>query len=136
MTMRRSITLFTIVATRSRIIRALAIVTASLLASSLADTANAKPTCEGSLQALVDAAEPQSVVQASAGCVYREQVTINKPLTLKGGLGTEIRGSNVWTGWTKSGSYWVSKGSFPTFPSGNVFCDPLVGAEVNTSRCK
>jgi hypothetical protein len=109
------------------------IVTASLLAASVAGTANAQPTCQGSLQALVNAADPGTVVETAAGCVYREQVTINKPLTLKGGPGTEIRGSNVWTGWTNSGSYWVSKGSLPVFPAGDVFCNPV---EINTSRCK
>jgi hypothetical protein len=98
-----------------------------------AGTADAQPTCQGSLQALVNAADPRTVVQTAAGCVYREQVTINKPLTLKGGPGTEIRGSNLWTSWTKSGSYWVSKGSLPVFPAGNVFCNP---DEINTSRCK
>jgi hypothetical protein len=109
------------------------VVTVSLLAASAADTADAQPTCQGSLQALVNAADPRTVVETAAGCVYREQVTINKPLTLQGGPGTEIRGSDVWTGWTKSGSYWVSKGTLPVFPAGNVFCNP---DEINTSRCK
>ena len=115
------------------ILSTIIIVTASLLAASVAGTANAKPTCEGSLQALVNAANPGAVVETAAGCVYREQVTINKPLTLKGGPGTEIRGSDVWTGWTNSGSYWVSKGSLPVFPAGDVYCNPL---EIDTSRCK
>ncbi len=115
-----------------RIIAALAIVTVSLLAGSAAGIANAKPTCEGSLQALVDAAAPRTVVEASPGCVYREQVTIDKPLTLRGGIGTEIRGSDVWTGWTKSGAYWVSEKSLPNFPSGNAYCDPRV---ANNYRC-
>jgi nitrous oxidase accessory protein NosD len=115
------------------ILSPITIVTASLLAASVAGTANAKPTCEGSLQALVNTADPGTVVETAAGCVYRERVTINKPLTLKGGPGTEIRGSDVWTGWTNSGSYWVSKGSLPVFPAGDVFCNPR---EINTSRCK
>ena len=109
------------------------VVAVGLLAGSAADTADAQPTCQGSLQALVNAADPRTVVETAAGCVYREQVTINKPLTLKGGPGTEIRGSDVWTGWTNSGSYWVSKGSLPVFPAGDVLCDPR---EINTSRCK
>src|SRR5215210_1319197 len=105
----------------------------SLLAASVAGTANEKPTCEGSLQALVNAAGPGTVIETAAGCVYREQVTIDKPLTLKAGPGAEIRGSDAWTGWTKSGSHWLSKGSVPDFPAGDVFCNPL---ETNTSRCK
>jgi len=109
------------------------VVAVGLLAGSAADTADAQPTCQGSLQALVNAADSGTVVETAAGCVYREKVTINKPLTLKGGPGTEIRGSNVWTSWTRSGSYWVSKGSLPDFPAGDVFCNPR---EINTSRCK
>jgi nitrous oxidase accessory protein NosD len=50
------------------------------------------PGC-GSIQALVDAASPEAVVEAPGGCVYRETITINKPLTLKGGPGAEIRGT-------------------------------------------
>ena len=55
-------------------------------------------TCSGSLQALVDAAAPGSTVRLE-GCIYREEVRVDKPLTLDGGTGSEIRGSDVWTGW-------------------------------------
>jgi hypothetical protein len=65
------------------ILTPITIVTASLLAASVAGTVNAQPTCQGSLQALVNAADPGTVVETAAGCVYREQVTINKPLTLR-----------------------------------------------------
>ena len=87
-----------------------------------------KPTCKGSLQKILDAADPRSVVVAPGGCVYREMVTVNKPLTLKAGSGAEIRGSDIWSGWTKSGSYWV-KGTLPEFSSGG-YC------KTGTSRCK
>ena len=130
--MRRFIAPLTTAITRPRMIAALAVVAISLLAGGTAGPANAKPTCEGSLQALVNAAAPGTVVQASPGCIYREQVTIDKPLALKGGLGTEIRGSDVWTSWTRSGAYWVSEGSLPGFPSGNAYCDPRV---PNNYRC-
>ena len=112
------------------ILSLITIVTASILVASVAGTANAKPTASRKPRG---STSPGTVVETAAGCVYREQVTINKPLTLKGGPGTEIRGSDVWTGWTNSGSYWVSKGSLPVFPAGDVFCNPR---EINTSRCK
>ena len=73
-----------------------------------------KPTCESSLQNMVDRAHAGAVVEARGGCVYRETVVIDKPLTLRGGTGAEIRGSDVWDGWMKSGSYWV-RGTLPRF---------------------
>ena len=87
-----------------------------------------KSTCKNSLQTLLDAAAPGSTVVTPGGCVYREMVTVNKPLTLKAGEGAEIRGSDVWSEWTKSGSYWV-KGMLPEFSSGG-YC------KTGTSRCK
>lgn len=86
-----------------------------------------KPTCDRSLQDMVDAASPGDVVEAPGGCIYRETVTIDKPLTLRAGPGAEIRGSDVWTGWTRSGAYWI-KGTLPAFSSGGR-CKP------GTSRC-
>lgn len=85
-------------------------------------TEPAKPTCDGSLQRLVGEAAPGSVVEVPGGCVYREMVEANKPVTLKAGPGVEIRGSDVWTGWTKSGTYWV-KGTLPAFQGGG-YCKP------------
>lgn len=87
----------------------------------------AKPTCGESLQSLVDAAAPRAVVEAPGGCVYRETVTIDTPLTLRGDPEAEIRGSEVWTGWAKSGPYWV-KGSLPDL-SAHGQC------EEGSSRC-
>ena len=75
-----------------------------------------KPNCRGSLQGLIDAAKPGSTVRTPGNCVYRERVVINKPLTLAGGRGAEIRGSNVWRNWRKSGNYWI-KGGLPKFPA-------------------
>jgi parallel beta-helix repeat protein len=60
-----------------------------------------------SIQALVDAAEPGSTLTVPAG-IHREAVTIDKPLTLRAEPGAEIRGSDVWTDWTKQGSVWTS----------------------------
>ena len=47
--------------------------------------------------------------------VYRESVTITRPLTLAARPGAEIRGSDVWsTGWTHSTGYWTHPG-LPAF---------------------
>jgi hypothetical protein len=45
----------------------------------------------------VDEASKGNTVDLPDGCVYRESVTIKKPITLKGGPDAEIRGSEVWT---------------------------------------
>ncbi len=70
-------------------------------------------TCTG-LQALVDAAPAGSTVSVPA-CIYREQVTISKSITLQGQPGAEIRGSDVWTAWSPSGSTWTSALTVPVF---------------------
>lgn len=88
----------------------------------------AAATCAGSLQAEVDAASPGSTVVADP-CVYREQVTITKPITIQGQPGSEIRGSDPWTEWTYSDGYWRSAKTLPGFPQTPVECMP------NTSRC-
>lgn len=83
--------------------------------------------CELSLQAMVDAAAPGSVVIVPP-CIYRETVTITKPLVLIGQPGAEIRGSDVWaTGWIRAGPYWVHAGA-PDLPTQGE-CEP------GTSRC-
>ena len=54
------------------------------------------------IQALVDAAAPGATVTVPP-CLARETVKIDKPLTLNGQPGAEIRGSDVWTAWTAAG---------------------------------
>jgi nitrous oxidase accessory protein NosD len=89
-------------------------------------------SCTTSLQALVDAAAPGSVVSAPA-CVYRETVSINKPLTLRGEPGAQIRGSDDWsTGWTQSGAFWV-RGTVPQLATDTSGW--LCGSSSN-ERCK
>ena len=89
-------------------------------------------TCTESLQARIDAATSGGTVLAEP-CIYREQIIIEKPITLVGQPGSEIRGSDVWQGWRKkSGGRWVSAPSVPPLPQDqvNIFCMP------DTSRCK
>jgi hypothetical protein len=73
------------------------------------------PGC-GSIQDLVDAASPGAVVEVPGGCVYRETITINKPLTLKGDPGAEIRGSDVWPSseFMLNGALYKSSSTVPT----------------------
>jgi len=64
-----------------------------------------------SLQSLIDAAAAGSTLRLS-NQVYREQVTVSKPLAIEGG---SIRGSDVWTNWTRQGALWVSGRTVPDF---------------------
>lgn len=73
----------------------------------------------GALQALVDAAQPGAVVAIPRG-VYREDVTVNTPLTLLGD-GAEIRGSDIWAEWQANGRIWRSAAAVPSFTGGG-FC--------------
>ena len=97
-----------------------------------AQAATAATTCTESLQAQIDAAEPGEVLSA-APCIYRERIEINKPLTLKGQEGTEIRGSDVFGSWRKrlSDGRYVSRRAVPPFPEtmDQIFCMP------DTVRC-
>ncbi|CAN5808955.1 hypothetical protein BH23ACT11_BH23ACT11_01260 [soil metagenome] len=87
-----------------------------------------KPTCDTSLQTLINNAASGATVKAPGGCIYRETTTIDKPLTLTADSGAEIRGSEVWKGWNKSGNYWV-RGKLPSFPAHGQ-------CKSGTSRCK
>lgn len=70
------------------------------------------------LQELVDAATPGSTVRVPA-CVYRETVTLDKPLTLAAEPGAEIRGSDVWGDWERRGAYWV-RGGLPRLEAADL----------------
>ena len=91
-----------------------------------ASAASASPVvaepAPGTLQRLVDAATPGAVVVVPPG-VYREQVTIDRPLTLRGDH-AEIRGSDVWSDWQVAGNRWLSDISVPTFTGGGFCRDP------------
>ena len=91
-------------------------------------TPSTAPTgCATTIQALVDAAASGSVVSVPS-CVYRETVTITKPLVLDGGGVAEVRGSDVWnSGWSQSGGYWV-RGTVPAFSTGG-------SCQSGTERC-
>jgi hypothetical protein len=77
--------------------------------------ASVPAACTTSLQQLVNAATAGTILKVPA-CLYRESVTINKPLTLAGQPGAEIRGSDVWSAWSQTGSYWISQQTVPPLP--------------------
>lgn len=115
--------------TTRALVALLSLLVAVLLASGLqAKPAVAATTCTSSLQAKINAAASGSTVTADP-CIYREQILINKPLTLKGQQGSEIRGSDVWTNWASSGGYWLSDKTLPGFSQTAVQCMP------NIRRC-
>jgi nitrous oxidase accessory protein NosD len=70
----------------------------------------------GTLQDLIDAASPGAVVNVPPA-IYREQVSIDHPLTLRG-EGAEIRGADVWTDWQADGADWLSDRAVPAFTGG------------------
>jgi len=76
----------------------------------------------------VDAAAAGSTLVVPA-CLYREFVSVTKPLTLVATPGAEIRGSDVWTGWTGSGTTWTSSATVPVLYNPGAECSP------GTSRC-
>jgi parallel beta-helix repeat protein len=70
--------------------------------------------CNRSLQSLVDAAPPGSTLEVP-NCIYRETVSINKPLVLDGQGAAQIRGSDVWSDWSQNNKGFVSSQSVPAF---------------------
>lgn len=82
------------------------------------------------IQSMVDSATPGATVVIPAG-IYRETVVINKPLTLQGQPGAEIRGSDDWSsGWTQDGKYWV-RGTLPNFANWQHPC-----SDDSNGRCR
>ncbi|MDQ6672251.1 MAG: right-handed parallel beta-helix repeat-containing protein [Chloroflexota bacterium] len=93
-------------------------------ATAVPPTATPVPGCTATLQSLIDAAAGGSTIVVP-GCVYRETIAINKPLTLDGQGKAELRGSDSWTDWSQSGSTWISANSVPNLGSDTtgVFTD-------------
>src|SRR5919204_506676 len=89
--------------------------------------AYAQQQCDGSaLQAQLDQAPAGGTVDVPGDCLYRVWLLIRRPVTLRrdplhpGALPPEIRGSDVWTGWTRQGSYWRSTLQVPNFWQGDT----------------
>lgn len=79
----------------------------------------------GSLTALVGAAKPGGTVDLPDGCTYREGIELDKPLTLIGGPGVEVRGSDIFGEWEKTSSgAWRSEESVPELPRTEKTGDP------------
>jgi hypothetical protein len=84
-----------------------------------------------SLQSLVDAALPGSTIDVPP-CLYRETVTVRKPLTLDGHGAAEIRGSEAWTTWNQQANLWVSTNNVPQLGDENPYLgDGRCGVTAN-----
>ena len=112
----------------ARLLGATLLACLALLLPAGAALAAGEPTCEGSLQARIDAASPGATVRLARDCVYREQVTVGKPLTLDGG---GIRGSDVWKGWRAEGPLWTSVKTVP-----ELAVPDRVVCEAGGARCR
>jgi parallel beta-helix repeat protein len=108
------------------------VIAALAVMATLASCVYRTPGC-GSIQELVDEATPGATVSVPGGCVYRETVTINKPLTLKGSSGAEIRGSDVWASseFTLTGGLYKSTTTVPTLNA-----DAGALCEGSSDRCR
>lgn len=71
-----------------------------------ANAARSTADCQRTLQQIVDESAPRATVSVP-GCIYRETVTIKKPITLIAEPGAEIRGSDVWTDWSRRDNLWI-----------------------------
>ncbi|MBI2334714.1 right-handed parallel beta-helix repeat-containing protein [Candidatus Daviesbacteria bacterium] len=78
-------------------------------------TVSEKTPCSDKLQDKIDAAPSGSTLVLNQNCIYRETVTINKPLILDGSGTTQIRGSDIWTDWNQQGAQWISTQTVPGF---------------------
>ncbi len=102
------------------IIIGITLLTYSQLENKSVDPGLAQSSCTTALQSLINAANANTTINVPP-CIYRETITINKPLTVNGQGKAEIRGSTIWTGWTKSGAYWT-KGVVPAFFTNDHTC--------------
>lgn len=72
--------------------------------------------CDVPLQTQIEDASPGDTI-GIAGCTFREEVTVGKPITIVGGGTATIKGSEVYTGFSESsaGENFVSEQKVPTF---------------------
>lgn len=98
------------------------IITGSLVAFAATKYINSRAaTCTTTLQSMIDNA-PSGSTLTVPDCIFREIVSIKKPLTLDGQGKAEIRGSDIWTSWTKNGTTWVSTKQVPQFSNSMDKC--------------
>ena len=83
----------------------------------------------GTLQTLIDNAPAGSTLIVPRG-IYRETAVIEKPLTLVGEPGAEVRGSDRWdSGWVQRGEHWYHPNA-PIFDATGEWC-----REGSNGRC-
>ncbi len=81
--------------------------------------------CTTNVQSMLDGAGAGSTVRLPA-CVYRGTLTVGKSMVIEAEPGAEIRGSDVWSGWSRQGEGWVSSNSVPSFPFSAAPFDQVV----------
>ncbi|MDZ4698044.1 MAG: sigma-70 family RNA polymerase sigma factor [Deltaproteobacteria bacterium] len=87
----------------------------------------------GKLQDRINAAAAGNTIDVPP-CIFRESIVIDKPLFLRGQPGTEVRGSDVFSEWTRVGETWRSAKTIPDFPEQN--CTPTpTGENSNEAIC-
>jgi parallel beta-helix repeat protein len=82
--------------------------------------------CTSKLQDIVNAT-PAGATVTIASCVYRELITLSKPIALVARPGAEIRGSDLWTNWTSAPS--------GTWTNGKVLASPIANNACNCTEC-
>jgi parallel beta-helix repeat protein len=89
-------------------------------------TATPTDPCAASLQSLIDATPRGGTLTLPArGCIFRETITLSKPIKIFGQSTNELRGSDVWTSWNGN----TSTPSLP--PLARKSIDP----QYNTPTC-
>src|SRR5215207_3001900 len=79
------------------VLATLALVLMAIAAGPMAQSAQASTAdCSGTLQSRINNAPAGSTINI-AGCTFREQVTVNKALTIDGGGTATIKGSNIFS---------------------------------------
>ena len=96
------------------VLATLALVLMAIAAGPMAQSAQASTAdCSGTLQSRINNAPAGSTINI-AGCTFREQVTVNKALTIDGGGTARVKGSEIFSGFSASGGNYVSSQSVPT----------------------
>jgi hypothetical protein len=78
--------------------------------------------CNHTLQSKIDATPTGGTVTLAA-CIYRSKAEVPRPMTIRGQSGTEIRGSDNWSGnFSASSRGYVSSKTVPSFPTDTGRC--------------
>ncbi|MBK7862533.1 MAG: right-handed parallel beta-helix repeat-containing protein [Archangiaceae bacterium] len=100
-----------------------------------------EPKCDVTLQSLIDSAAAGSTLVVPA-CTFREQVTVNKALTLSGRPGAEVKGSDVFGQWAPvtldGGAHAFQGDAVPALPLHGLCTSgcPIDGCQGGVEGCQ